>query len=334
LTVPRSAAGALPELERDENAAARQAFAADVKRGLSVRPYKIPPQYLYDDLGSSLFEAICHLPWYPITRAEKGLLRRHAPEVFARARRPLTIVELGCGTGEKLDLLLDAWDGTLDRLAVILIDISAAALRQSARLIAARGTVPVTCHHALYADGLARTAPGRSGARLVLFLGSNLGNFDPGEACEFLQTVRAALGPEDLLLLGVDLVKPASVLQLAYDDPLGVTAAFDRNLLARMNRDLDANFDLAAFEHRALWNAGEHRVEMHLVSRLRQTVTVPAADCAVSFLPGETLWTESSYKYTRPTIEQMLRSAGLAPAETWIDERAAFALLLARTTTP
>jgi L-histidine N-alpha-methyltransferase len=318
--------GAMVQTEAAAEAAvAREAFANDVRHGFSRRPFRMPSQYLYDDLGSSLFEAICNLPWYPITRAEKGLLQRHAPAILRKATRPLTIVELGCGTGEKLDLLLDAWDADYDHLAVTLIDISAAALQQSARLIAARGPARVTCHHALYDEGLARAATGDLSARLILFLGSNLGNFDPDEATRFLGRLRAALAPRDFLLIGLDLVKPEPVLQLAYDDPLRVTAAFNLNLLARMNRELHADF-----EHRVVWNAARQRVEMHLASVGRQTVTVRDAGCLVTFEPGESIWTESSHKYTRPGIEGMLLDAGLGVSEMWIDADAAFALVLAR----
>ncbi len=310
-----------------ESVGVRAAFAEDARRGLSQRPFRMPSQYLYDDLGSSLFEAICHLPWYPITRAEKALLARQAPAILRAAGRPLTIVELGCGTGEKLDLLLDAWDATHDDLAVTLIDISAAALRQSARLIAARGAARITCYQAVYEEGLERTAGDRSRGRLVLFLGSNLGNFDPDAARAFLRRLGSGLAPRDALLLGVDLVKPEPVLRLAYDDPLGVTAAFDLNLLARMNRELGADFDLRGFEHRVAWDSAHQRVEMHLVSRRRQTVTVSGAGCCVTFEPGESIWTESSYKYTVPGIEDMLRDAGLTASETWVDPEAAFALV-------
>jgi len=324
----RAGTGALAPLEWEEADAARRAFADDVRRGLAERPRRIPSQYLYDALGSSLFEAICHLPWYPITRAEKGLLHRHAPAILARAARPLTIVELGCGTGEKLDLLLDAWDTGYERLSIALVDISAAALQQSARLIAARGPAHVACHQVLYEEGLARTTRKSAGGRLVLFLGSNLGNFDADDAGRFLLSVRDGLSSSDLLVLGVDLVKPEPILRLAYDDPLGVTAAFNLNLLARINRELRANIDLGAFRHRAAWNAAHHRVEMHLVSRLRQTVTIREAGCTVTLEPGESLWTESSHKYTRTGIAGMLRDAGLDVSETWIDNEAAFALLL------
>jgi len=323
----RSAAPTVVPAETDAERL-RAAFAADAARGLSRRPFTMPSQYLYDDLGSSLFEAICHLPWYPITRAEKGLLARHAPAILRAAGRPLTIVELGCGTGEKLDLLLDAWDSEHGDLKVTLIDISAAALRQSARLIASRGAARVLCLQALYEDGLQQTAGDSSRGRLVLFLGSNLGNFDLRDAAAFLQRLGAGLGSGDSLLLGVDLVKPEPVLQLAYDDPLGVTAAFNLNVLSRMNRELGADFDLAGFAHRVAWDPERQRVEMHLVSRRRQAVNVEGAGCRVDFEPGESIWTESSYKYTLGGIQRMLREAGLVISAAWTDDEAAFALLL------
>jgi len=163
---------------------------------------------------------------------------------------------------------------------------------------------------------------------LALFLGSNIGNFDPPGADEFLRTIRRALEPGDALLIGADLVKPERDLLLAYDDPLGVTAAFNRNLLVRVNRELDADFDLDAFEHRAIWNAGESRVEMHLVSRRSQHVRIQASGLDLLLQAGETIWTESSYKYRAPEIVEMLRGAGFREIDQWVDAPDAFALTL------
>jgi L-histidine Nalpha-methyltransferase len=328
VSLPQPSADAAGRFEREAGADQRAEFASDVRRGLSGRPFRIPSHYLYDALGSSLFEAICHLPWYPITRAEKGLLLRHAQTILARASRPLTVVELGCGTGEKLDLLLDAWHEPAERLSITLIDVSAAALQRSARLIASRGAARVVCHQMQYEAGVERATADRAGGRLFLFLGSNLGNFDSEAAGGFLRRLGAAMSPRDLLLLGVDLVKPEADLLFAYDDPLGVTAAFNLNLLARMNRELGANFDLRGFGHRAVWRPDEGRVEMHLVSRQLQRVTVPEAGCSATFEAGESLWTENSYKYTVAGITALLRDAGLALSEMWVDTAAHFALLL------
>jgi len=306
-------------------------FARDVLEGLSARPRRIPPRYLYDELGSSLFEAICRLPWYPITRAEKRLLAAHGPAIARIAGCPLTIVELGCGTGEKLEILVEAVGaaGAPD-LRVALIDVSAMALERSTRLLRSRGVTGVMPFQATYEAGLAQAASAwpAAGSRLVLFLGSNIGNLDAGEAAGFLESIRASLGAGDHLLLGVDLVKPAGVLERAYDDPLGVTAAFNRNLLVRMNRELSADFDLEGFFHRALWNSGAQRVEMHLVSRREQRVRIPAADVDCAFEAGETIWTESSYKYTPEGIASLAGAAGFTPRELWVDEREGFALAL------
>ena len=305
-------------------------FAADVRKGLCERPRRVSPRYLYDDLGSSLFEAICRLPWYPITRAEKGLLATHAAAIVHAAGRPLTIVELGCGTGEKLEIVVDAFGPAVPDLHVVLIDVSAMALERSARLLRTRGVGEVVSCRATYEAGLAQAAsawPG-AGGRLVLFLGSNIGNLEPDEAAAFLGSIRGALRGGDHLLLGADLVKPAGVLEQAYDDPLGVTAAFNRNLLVRMNRELGADFDIEGFSHSARWNAGAGRMEMHLVSRGRQVVRVPAADATVAFEAGESIWTESSYKYTPAGITALCRRSGFEAREMWIDSDAGFSLCL------
>jgi len=305
-------------------------FAREVREGLSGRPRRIPPRYLYDELGSSLFEAICRLPWYPITRAEKRLLATHAAAISWIAGRPLTIVELGCGTGEKLEILVDAFGARVPELRVVLIDVSAMALARSTRLLGARGVGEVVSCQDTYEGGLARASSTwpSSGARLVLLLGSNIGNLEPGEAAAFLESIRGALRPGDHLLLGADLVKPAAVFEQAYDDPLGVTAAFNRNLLVRMNRELGADFNLDAFSHQAFWNAGERRVEMHLASRWRQEVRIPAAAATFTFEAGDGIWTESSYKYTPEVIDALAARAGFAPGEMWIDEVDRFALCL------
>ena len=305
-------------------------FAREVREGLCARPRRIPPRYLYDDLGSSLFEAICRLPWYPITRAEKGLLASHGSTIAGSAGQSPTIVELGCGTGEKLELLIEAFGAAATGLKVVLIDVSAMALEHSARLLRARGVGEVVPCRATYEAGLAQASAAwpSPGARLVLFLGSNIGNLEPDESIGFLRAIRAALRPGDHLLLGVDLVKPAGTLERAYDDPLGVTAAFNRNLLVRMNRELGADFNLEAFSHRALWNAGQRRVEMHLVSATRQAVRIPAAGSTFSFEAGDTIWTESSYKHTPEGVASLAAGAGFAPRQVWVDEADGFALAL------
>jgi L-histidine N-alpha-methyltransferase len=306
-------------------------FAAEVRRDLALTPKQLQSKYLYDALGSSLFEAICRLPWYRITRAEHRLLIAHAEEIVAAvgAERS-TIVELGCGSGEKLAVLAETLQASGGSARVHIIDISSQALEQTEQRLTRLQHVSVVGHQSTYEVGLRRAAEAReaSGAMLVLLLGSNIGNFDTPAALAFLRRIRQVLQPGDLLLLGADLVKPERDLQLAYDDPLGVTAAFNKNLLVRINNELGGDFSLGAFDHRAAWNPDEQRIEMHLVSRIEQTVTIPAADTSVSFARGEHIWTESSYKYEPDQIERMGVETGFALRDQWIEERARFALSL------
>jgi L-histidine Nalpha-methyltransferase len=310
---------------------ARSAFAADVEYYLSQDPRQLPSRYLYDVLGSSLFEAICRLPWYSITRAEMRLLTSHAHEVFAVAD-PVRLVELGCGSGEKLATLLGGRNRVTRTLELHLIDMSSAALAGSMRQLDRFENVRVVTHQAPYEAGLADVGrlPGGKGRTLVLFLGSNIGNFDPPGADEFLREIRANLQPGDFFLLGVDLVKPAPILLAAYDDPLGVTAAFNRNLLVRVNREIGGNFDLGSFAHRAVWNEAASRVEMHLVSLRRQQVRITDARLEMTLHAGETIWTESSYKYEADSVVSDTERAGFSPAAEWIDEADKFALTLFR----
>ena len=307
-------------------------FAAEVRRDLALAPKQLQSKYLYDALGSSLFEAICRLPWYRITRAESALLTRHAAEVVSALgdEDRATLVELGCGSGEKLVVLAEALQAAGGSARVHLIDISSQALEQTEQRLTGLRHFSVVGHQSTYEVGLRRAAAARTGdgLMLVLLLGSNIGNFDAPAALDFLRRIRMALRPGDLLLLGADLVKPEHELQLAYADPLGVTAAFNKNLLVRINHELGGDFDLAAFDHLAAWNPTEQRIEMHLVSRTAQTVTIKAAHVSVAFEPGERIWTESSYKYEPEQIESMAVNTGFAMRDQWIDTDARFALSL------
>jgi dimethylhistidine N-methyltransferase len=302
-------------------------FARDVRFYLQLNPRQLPSRFLYDALGSALFDAICHLPWYRITRAELGLLERHASTI-ASLLPGGRVVELGCGNGEKLATLLMHAD--VAGVQAHLIDLSDAALARSVQTLSALDHLDlhVTTDRATYEDGLLALPSDDVHGTLVAFLGSNIGNFDPPGAAAFLGVIRAALRAGDHLLLGADLVKPEPDLLLAYDDPLGLTAAFNRNLLLRLNTELDADFDLARFAHRAVWNAEASRVEMHLVSLSRQTVRVARADLAMSLEPGDTIWTESSYKYEPARVRQLVEPAGFVQRYGWIDEQARFALTL------
>ena len=304
-------------------------FATDVAEYLQRTPRQLPSRYFYDALGSALFDAICRLPWYRVTRAETALLARHAREIFAPLPRPLNISELGCGNGEKLAVLLENGGERFRR--VHLIDISPAALRSARARLAVLPTMPVTTFQGTYEQGLSRLATHHGqGAWLVLFLGSNLGNFDPPAARALLRQIRGSLADGDALLLGTDLVKSQRALQLAYDDPLQVTAAFNRNLLRRINDELGGTFDLEGFAHRALWNRQESRVEMHLVSTRQQLVRIAASDVEIEFQKDESIWTESSYKYEPEQVLSEGRLAGFTGGEQWIDEDARFALTLFR----
>jgi dimethylhistidine N-methyltransferase len=303
----------------------RRVFAEEIGEFLTRTPRQLPSKYFYDALGSALFDAICELPWYRITRAESALIDRHAREILAPLARPLTLAELGCGNGDKMAVLTVR---AAERFQSIqLVDISGAALYSARRRLEGLRAGPVAVHQATYEEGLIRLAQiRREGAMLMLFLGSNIGNFDAGPAQEMLRRMRAALRTGDSLLLGTDLVKPERELLVAYDDPLQVTAAFNRNLLQRINTELGGTFDLDAWAHEAVWNGEHSRVEMHLVSRTPQTVRIAAADLNIRFDAGERIWTESSYKYSAERVLEMGRAAGFRDAEQWVDGAAHFAI--------
>jgi len=301
-------------------------FAAEVAEGLQRTPRQLPSKYFYDALGSSLFDAICHLPWYRVTRAESSLIARHAVAIVQPFAQPMSIAELGCGNGEKLEILLQASGASVRRIH--LIDISGKALEAAAVRVEQYAADGLVVCEGTYEEGLARLAAARrpNQSILCLFLGSNIGNFDPPAARELLTVIRRSLRAGDGLLLGSDLVKPERDLVLAYDDPLGVTAAFNRNLLRRINDELGGTFDLDGYAHRAVWNRPARRVEMHLVSVRRQAVRVGAADLELTLEAGESIWTESSYKYGAEGIVGEGLAAGFSAARQWVDEDARFAL--------
>jgi L-histidine N-alpha-methyltransferase len=295
-------------------------FAEEVRYYLTLSPRQLPSRYLYDALGSALFDAICELPWYAVTRSEMRLLQSHAREILDAMRPLARIIELGAGNGRKLETLLASGAPAARPQEV----------RTAADALNGFANVRMHRHEATYEAGLQRLATARRSAQrsLMLFLGSNIGNFDPPAASALLLQIRAALQPGDGFLIGADLVKPEPELLLAYDDPLQVTAAFNRNLLVRMNRELDADFDLNAFVHRAVWNGDESRVEMHLVSTRAQRVVIRAAPLVLSLDNGEAIWTESSYKYEPQTLIRQLQAAGFGVQKQWVDQTARFALTL------
>jgi dimethylhistidine N-methyltransferase len=304
------------------------AFAEDVRHFLQLAPRQLPSRYLYDDLGSALFDAICELPWYRITRAEGGLLARHRADVFRHLPGLARIVELGPGDGRKLQTLVA---GTSDPLVTYLIDVSGGALARATQALSDAAHVTVVTFERSFEDGLAAISElPPDGTPLVLFLGSNIGNFDPPVSRALLRRIHESVMPCGALLIGADLVKPECDLRLAYDDPLGVSAAFNLNVLLRINRELGGTFDVRAFRHEAVWNPMHSRMEMYLVSTRTQRVRIDAVDFEVGLDEGEPIWTESSYKFTAQGIADDLLNAGFEPIASWIDEDAAFALTLAR----
>jgi L-histidine Nalpha-methyltransferase len=316
-------------LRRVTREVARRTFAEDVRAGLLVSPKALPPKHFYDTLGSRLFEAITALPEYYLTRAEAEILRTHSGEIAAILGGPVRVVELGSGDGQKTRLLLEAFLELQRTLEYLPIDISGSAVEASSRsLLLSYPGLRVKGYVGEYHQALqAMTGDeGRQGERtLVLFLGSTLGNLDPAERLTLLRDVRGMLRPGDGLLLGVDLKKSEDVLLPAYDDPLGVTAAFNLNLLVRINRELGGGFDLAAFRHRALYNQGKGRIEMHLESRREQTVPIRRLGLEVPFAEGETIHTENSYKFDLGQVAELASGAGFRLARTWTDSGGRFA---------
>ncbi len=307
--------------------AAEEGFAADVRAGLTKPGQKeLPSKYLYDAVGSRLFEVISELPEYGATRADERILHRHAPEIVRRVPGEVVLCELGSGSGRKTRWILQA----LSRRQPVFyfpIEISATALAVCRRELSDIDQVGIVGMEHEYLDGLVEVAARRrEGQRiLVLFLGSTIGNFSHPADVDFLKDVRAILNRGDALLLGTDLEKPVPQLIDAYDDPLGVTAAFNRNLLARINRELDGEFPLEHFDHVARFNEDTRSIEMHLRSARRQSVNIPRADLSVTFEAGETIWTENSHKYSRDEVRAMAAEARFACEGQWIDYEWPFA---------
>jgi dimethylhistidine N-methyltransferase len=313
-------------------ASAAPSFAEDVRRGLTADPKVLFPKYFYDALGSRLFEAICELPEYYLTRAETEIFQRHAGEIAGALDGSVRLLELGSGDGRKTRLLIEALLARQGSLEYLPVDVSRTAVEDSAeRLLHAFPELTVTAFVAEYQAGLRalRTERVTPGLRtLALFLGSTIGNLDPQERIALLREIRAVLRPGDGLLLGVDLEKPQSILVPAYDDALGVTSAFNLNVLSRINQELGGGFDLGAFRHRARWNRERGRIEMHLESLREQTVPIRDLGLEVRFAAGETIHTESSYKLDPGQVAEMAAGGGFAVRRTWTDRRGQFASIL------
>lgn len=302
-------------------------FAAEVRAGLTRPGQKeLPSKYLYDDVGSALFEVISVLPEYGLTRADERLLRRNASDIVDRVSGPVMVAELGSGSGKKTRWILEALCRR-QHTAYCPIEISPKALAMCARELGDIDSISIVGFEREYLDGLLEVAARRHPGQhlLVLFLGSTIGNFDRPAGLKFLRQVRGILQAGDSLLLGTDLEKPVHQLISAYDDSVGVTAAFNLNLLARINRELEADFDVHQFEHVARFNGEARSVEMHLRSKRGQTVTIYKAGFSTALLEGETIWTESSHKYSPDEMFQIAQDAGFRCQAQWIDEEWPFA---------
>ncbi len=304
-------------------------LAREVTRGLEGRPKSLPCRFFYDAEGSALFEEICAQPEYYLTRAEREILARHATEIAACHSTPLELVELGSGNAEKTELLLRALSERGSDLRYVPVDICRDVLVESAgRLLARFGELSILAIEAEYRPGLRLLADRARGQKLVLWLGSNVGNFHRSEACEFLASLRRELSPGDRLLLGVDLRKDKQVLEAAYDDAAGVTARFNKNLLARLNRELGADFDLSSFRHRAIYDERLGRIDMYLESTRPQRVRLASLGRTIEFARGELVHTECSYKYSLEEIDALAAGAGYSVLGRWLDSQSRFSLNL------
>jgi L-histidine Nalpha-methyltransferase len=303
-------------------------FLSDVVDGLSARPKRLSPKYFYDHAGSVLFDRICELPEYYVTRTEAALLDEHVASIATRLPAICRVVEPGAGSGQKTRLLLRALGR--DRCqSYVPVDIAREFLHESAaRIRADLEWLSVTPVAADFVSDFSLPAAPAGVATVVFFPGSTIGNFDPPDAARLLARFRRVAGPQGCVLLGVDLKKSPPILHAAYNDAAGVTAAFNKNVLVRMNRELGADFDVDAFEHHALYDPTHGRIEMHLVSRGRQIVTI--AGMRFSFADGESLCTERSYKYDLPGVARLAKRAGLVIADAWSDRSRHFGMLLLR----
>ncbi len=294
-------------------------FASDVRAGLRKPQKELHSKYLYDQLGSALFEAITHLPEYGLTRADDRLLCAHADEIAGLAAGPVSVIELGSGMGRKTRAVLSALRYSNPQLRYFPIDVSAEALARCERELA--DVAEVHARRLSYLDGMAVAASERrpNERLLILFLGSTIGNFERRCALEFLRDLRASVRTGDALLIGADLVKDLGRMLQAYDDPTGVTAAFNLNLLGRINRELGANFELRNFEHVACWSERERRIEMHLRARAGHSVSIAGCGLEVRFRVGETIWTESSHKFLPSELIDMAAQSGFQMEAQWVD---------------
>ena len=313
---------------------AREALIDEVRRGLRKRPRSLPPWMLYDAEGSRLFERITTLPEYYPTRTERDILAKYAEAIITAGvcdySRPVRLLELGAGTAAKTGILLKVASRLRNEVIYVPVDVSSDALDVACdsigRLVPDVRLKPIVANYVTHPPKLGWFR----GSTLAMYIGSSIGNFSPEEARRILLILRSELGVGDALLLGTDMVKNEETLVRAYDDKDAVTAAFNLNILHRLNRELGANFDTGCFRHRAKWNRGESRIEMHLESTRHHRVNIPAAQLTVEFAASETIHTESSYKFTRNALGALLNDAGFTIEQTWTDPLKWYSLTLAR----
>jgi L-histidine N-alpha-methyltransferase len=309
---------------------ASEATASAVREGLSATPKWLPAKLFYDTTGSALFEQITELPEYYLTRTERAIFESHAAEILQAAGSALTLVELGAGTAAKTCILIEELLRRQPRALFYPIDVSPSALQEAATQLGRQfpqlRVNPIIADYTGGVEALSRI----SGRKLVLYIGSSIGNFEPDESVRVLRRIRRTLRTGDAFLLGADFAKSSKILIPAYEDTQGVTAAFNKNILARINRELEANFDLDAFRHVALWNRRCSRMEMHLESVTAQQVFIPLLDMDVDFAAGERIHTENSYKYTAEMIDSILGDSGFKLERSWHDRQKWFGVHLAR----
>ena len=306
------------------------AMAREVREGLSAMPKRLPAKLFYDEAGSALFEQITELPEYYLTRTERAIFEDYAARILEAAGPSLTLVELGAGTASKTRILIEELLQRQTRALFYPIDVSPSALNEAVRQMATQfpqlRVSPIVADYTGGVPALSRI----SGRKLVLYIGSSIGNFEPSQAVGILRRIRRSLRAGDALLLGTDLAKSSKILVPAYDDAQGVTAQFNKNMLVRLNRELDADFDLGAFRHVAVWNKRCSRMEMYLESTVKQSVFLPALDLDVPFEEGERLHTENSYKYTEEMVNTIVHESGFTLEKTWADSKGWFGVHLAR----
>lgn len=309
-------------------------LAAEVQRGFAAQPKSLSPWLFYDQRGSQLFEQITQLPEYYLTRTERSIFAEHAPAILAAAGKDatLTLIELGAGSASKTGILLRAALAQQPQLTYRAVDVSDSALKAARQSLSREfPTLAIETRVRDYTHGIGHlpSLQQPNSRRLVLYIGSSIGNFDPADARELLRDIRQQLAPGDCILLGVDHVKPLGPLLAAYNDAAGVTAAFNHNVLTRINRELGANFRLERFQHQAIFNTAQSRIEMHLVSTCDQHVSIPALDLEIHFAEGETIHTENSYKFNPESAAELLASGGFQVTHQWTDPQQWFGVYLA-----